>query len=84
MTMHSAKGLEFRAVAIIGCGKGLVPLGKAVREAHDEDERAEVLRRELNLLYVAMTRPRDFLHVTWVGEPSPFLAPLLDRVTRST
>ena len=35
--------------------------------------------RERRLLYVAMTRARDELSVSWTGEPSQFLAPLLSR-----
>jgi superfamily I DNA/RNA helicase len=72
-TMHRAKGLEYRAVAVIGCSAGMVPLAKALEEAPDEAERDLVMKQERHLLYVALTRARDYLLVTWSGQRSPFL-----------
>jgi len=72
-TLHAAKGLEFRAVAVVGCSAGLLPLGAAV-EAEGEPEVKQMAEdRELSLLYVGCTRARDHLLVTWSGEPSRFL-----------
>ncbi|MFE2710731.1 UvrD-helicase domain-containing protein [Streptomyces mirabilis] len=74
MTMHRIKGLEYRAVAIIGVGADHVPQPGAVipvsedRTQHDRD-----LQRERSLLFVAATRAREQLALTWAGPRSPFL-----------
>jgi superfamily I DNA/RNA helicase len=73
-TMHGMKGLEFQAVAVIGVEQGMVPAGSAVTPsaedslAHDQD-----LQRERCVLFVACTRARDHLYVSYTGQPSPFL-----------
>ena len=72
-TMHSAKGLEFRAVIVAGCDRQAVPATWVLDEASDEAERKDLLERERNLLYVACTRAREHLTVTYTGEPSRFL-----------
>ncbi|GGL03493.1 UvrD-helicase domain-containing protein [Planomonospora parontospora] len=72
--MHKAKGLEFRCVAVIGASAELVP-HPSVLTAEDEDPvtRALDLQRERSLLFVACTRARDRLYVSYTGDPSPFL-----------
>lgn len=72
-TMHSAKGLEFRYVFVVGCGDNVLPLASALRDAKDNGEREVALARERNLLYVSMTRARDQVWVSWTGAPSPFM-----------
>ena len=72
-TMHRAKGLEFKAVAVVGCGDHDIPDKDALSASGDEGDRQEVLGVELNLLHVAITRPRERLLVTCTGEPSRFL-----------
>jgi superfamily I DNA/RNA helicase len=72
-TLHAAKGLEFRAVAVIGCDHSNVPLSAAIGMAKDPDTRQIVEERELSLLYVGCTRARERLLVTWSGQPSRFL-----------
>ncbi|MCX5295829.1 UvrD-helicase domain-containing protein [Streptomyces sp. NBC_00193] len=73
-TMHSFKGLEYRCVAVIGVHDGALPFPKAVtppevdRLQHEAD-----LLAERCLLFVACTRARDGLYVSWSGKPSPFL-----------
>ncbi|MFG3348116.1 UvrD-helicase domain-containing protein [Streptomyces sp. NPDC048018] len=73
-TMHSFKGLEYRCVAVVGVHDGAVPYPKAVtpvdvdRLQHEAD-----LLAERCLLFVACTRARDGLYVSWTGDPSPFL-----------
>jgi superfamily I DNA/RNA helicase len=73
-TMHGMKGLEFQAVAVIGVEQGTVPASSAVTAvaedplAHDQD-----LQRERCVLFVACTRARDHLYVSYSGQPSPFL-----------
>lgn len=75
-TMHRAKGLEFKAVLVLSAGADSLPARGALNAAADPADRDAVLDRERQLLYVAMTRARDLLRVTWAGAPSPFLAPL--------
>jgi len=77
MTAHSAKGLEFPLVFIVGLEDGLFPHS---RSATDRSE----LEEERRLAYVAMTRAERYLYVTHAmkrrvygeelaSEPSPFL-----------
>jgi superfamily I DNA/RNA helicase len=73
LTMHRAKGLEFRKVILVGIDDGQLPSQQAIR-ALPEDERADVMDRERFLLYVAATRAREELVVTWHGHQSEFLS----------
>ena len=57
MTMHSAKGLEFPVVFVVGAEEGIFP---GIRAATDEEEMEE----ERRLCYVAMTRAREKLFIT--------------------
>ncbi len=77
-TMHRAKGLEFKAVLVVDCGDGSVPNRAVLRGMGDPQDREDAIARERRLLYVAMTRARDELTVSWTGQPSRFLVPLLD------
>ncbi|WP_234401622.1 UvrD-helicase domain-containing protein, partial [Thermobifida halotolerans] len=73
-TMHRMKGLEFRCLAVAGVSEGQIPATNAVTpEAEDEAAHRADLQRERCLLFVACTRARERLHVTWSREPSPFL-----------
>ena len=73
-TMHGMKGLEFQAVAVIGVAQGQVPAPAAVTpESEDAVAHAQDLQRERCVLFVACTRARDHLYVSYAGEPSPFL-----------
>jgi len=71
-TMHRAKGMEFSRVLILGAEAGAIPL-KFLVDHVPAGERPAVEGRERSLLYVACSRARDELVVTWVGAPSPFL-----------
>ena len=55
LTMHAAKGLEFKAVFIIDANQGIIPGTKAVRERDYMEER--------RVFYVAVTRAAEFLNV---------------------
>ena len=78
MTIHAAKGLEFPVVFICGCEDGLIP--------YRHLQRAEVdIHEERRLFYVAMTRAKERLYVSYAKSrsiygrpiksiPSPFLA----------
>ena len=72
MTMHASKGLEFPVVFVPTLNEDIVPYRKAVQEGKLEEER--------RMLYVAMTRAKTYLHLSFVkerfhkeAEPSPFL-----------
>jgi DNA helicase II / ATP-dependent DNA helicase PcrA len=77
-TLHSAKGLEWDTVYIVGVSEGLIPVSYAKSfEAIDEERR---------LLYVGITRARQRLYLSWASgsgrgerQPSRFLAELSTR-----
>lgn len=73
-TMHRAKGLEFRVVFLVDVSRGTLPNERLLANCGDAEDRADEEDRERRLLYVAMTRARDQLFITWMGQPSPFLA----------
>jgi len=66
LTMHRSKGMEFANVVLAGVDEAHVPLAASIRSVPDE-ERGEALTRERSLLYVAASRARDELVVTWSG-----------------
>lgn len=72
-TMHRAKGLEFRAVAVMACDDEVVPLQERIESVADEADLEDVYNTERHLLYVACTRARDRLLVTGVEPASEFL-----------
>ena len=74
MTMHRVKGLEYRAVAVIAVDNQHVPLPTALADrTSDPAQYAQDLRAERSLLFVAATRARETLAVTWSGTASSFL-----------
>ncbi|MEV6229413.1 3'-5' exonuclease [Saccharopolyspora shandongensis] len=72
-TMYRAKGVEYQRVAVVGADAGTVPLNFVLDQSAPE-EQDDVRQRERCLFYVACTRPRDQLMVTWTGTPTPFLS----------
>lgn len=72
-TMHLAKGLEFRTVAVMACDDDIIPLQERIELIGDEADLEEVYASERHLLYVACTRARDHLLVTGVAPASEFL-----------
>jgi len=72
-TMHLAKGLEFRAVAVMACDDEIIPLQERIETVGDDSDLQEVYDTERHLLYVACTRARDHLLVTSVEPASEFL-----------
>jgi superfamily I DNA/RNA helicase len=64
--MHLAKGLEFRAVAVMACDDEIIPLQERIETVGDDADLQEVYDTERHLLYVACTRARDDLLVTGV------------------
>ncbi len=73
-TMHGVKGLEFRAVAVFGATLDALPKFDYVTSAElDENQHQADIDAQRSLLYVACTRARESLYVSWHGTPSPFL-----------
>jgi superfamily I DNA/RNA helicase len=73
MTMHRAKGTEFSKVLLFGVNQGAIP--RPLREEqYAEDAWADAMLRERSLLYVAATRARDELALSWSGEPSQLMS----------
>ena len=72
-TMHLAKGLEFRAVAVMACDDEIIPLQERIETVGDDADLHEVYETERHLLYVACTRARDHLLVSGVEPVSEFL-----------
>jgi len=75
-TMHLAKGLEFRAVAVMACDDEVIPLQSRIETVADDSDLEEVYNTERHLLYVACTRAREHLHVSGVATGSEFLEDL--------
>ena len=72
--MSLAKGLEFRAVVVMACDEGILPLDERVADAADEAELDDIYETERRLLYVACTRAREHLLLTGVAPTSEYLA----------
>ncbi|MBT6184831.1 MAG: DEAD/DEAH box helicase [Betaproteobacteria bacterium] len=76
-TMHLAKGLEFRAVAVMACDAEILPPKERMDLFTEEVDLQEVERTERQLLYVACTRAREALIVSGVGVGSKYLYDLV-------
>lgn len=64
-TVHGTKGLEWNRVYVVGLNQGLFPIGHAKSEAELAEER--------RLFYVAITRAKDELSISYSSDPSEFL-----------
>ena len=84
MTVHSAKGLEFKVVFIIGLEENIIPISKAL---YDDEE----LEEERRLMYVAITRAKEKLYLLNAGRrmlygnmqmnpPSRFISEISDNL----
>ena len=63
LTMHSAKGLEFDYVFLAGWEEGVFPSKRSIEEFGQSG-----LEEERRLAYVALTRARKKLHITYVNQ----------------
>jgi hypothetical protein len=79
--MSLAKGLEFRAVVVMACDEGVLPLDERVADAADEAELDDIYETERRLLYVACTRAREHLLLTGVTPTSEYLADLVAKTS---
>lgn len=71
--MHLAKGLEFRAVAVIACDDEVIPQAERIAAIADEADLEAIYETERHLLYVACTRARDYLLLTGIAPMSEFI-----------
>ena len=69
MTIHLAKGLEFDSVFLAGCNEGLLPHNRSLGNGTETEE-------ERRLMYVAMTRAKEELFISFYDIPSRFLGEL--------
>jgi mRNA-degrading endonuclease RelE of RelBE toxin-antitoxin system len=76
-TMDLAKGLEFRAVAVVACDDEVIPLQDRIEHVSDESDLQEVYDTERHLLYVACTRARDYLLISSIKPQSEFIDDML-------
>jgi superfamily I DNA/RNA helicase len=75
-TMHRMKGLEYQRVIVVDADDAKVPLEWTMTDRDsDPVQHAVDLEMEKCRLYVAATRARDGLYITWTGTPSRFLGP---------
>lgn len=75
-TMHSIKGLEFRAVAVMGVNERNMPSEESADpkfQGMDSVEKKEYLMNVRSLLYVAITRARDVVLITGYGQKCKLL-----------
>jgi superfamily I DNA/RNA helicase len=74
-TMHRFKGLEYPKLAVVACSDGILPRTTVIGKYREEDPPRyhRELRKSRALLFVAATRARDALTISWHGAPSPFL-----------
>jgi DNA helicase-2/ATP-dependent DNA helicase PcrA len=75
LTVHSAKGLEFDVLFVIGMEEGLFPHVKSLESAEDVEE-------ERRLFYVAMTRARSKLLLSWAQRRGMFGTGMSNRASR--
>lgn len=70
-TIHAAKGLEFKVVFVVALEENVLPHHRSI--GNDEAGSSEGVEEERRLMYVAMTRASDHLHLSWAryrkGEP---------------
>lgn len=73
-TVHTFKGLKYRYTAVVGVNDRALPNPSAITpEEVDRLQHEADLAAERCLLFVACTRARDGLYVSWTGQPSPCL-----------
>lgn len=77
-TMHLAKGMEFKAVAVMACDDEVIPLQERIESASEESELDEIFNTERHLLYVACTRARDHVAITGIKPGSEFVVDLVE------
>jgi superfamily I DNA/RNA helicase/mRNA-degrading endonuclease RelE of RelBE toxin-antitoxin system len=73
-TLHRFKGLEYREMLVAGVSDGVLPDMRIAEHRDTDPVRYErEIKQSRSLLFVAATRARDALAISWHGQPSPFL-----------
>lgn len=72
-SMHRVKGLEFDHVFIIDASDGVLPPKAATLKARREESESQLLQSEKSLLYVAMTRAKKSVSISYIGKRSQLL-----------
>lgn len=75
MTLHSAKGLEFPVVFLVGMEEGVFPSYKSIGENKDMEE-------ERRLCYVGVTRAKEYLYLTCAKQRTIFGSTTCNKVSR--
>lgn len=75
-SLHSIKGNEFSKVILFNIDKEQMPYKRSAFNDLDENEKQQELMNQKKLLYVAVTRAKDELIITGIGEPSEYLVHL--------
>lgn len=70
-TVHGTKGLEWNEVYLVGANRGMFPISHAISEKDIAEER--------RLFYVAVTRAKDVLNISFSSEPSEFISTIDNR-----
>lgn len=97
LTLHAAKGLEFKAIFLPGLEDGLMPLNRALLFGHNSEDSENVVdvAEERRLLYVGLTRASQGIFASYANTrhlygrelslaPSPFLPQIRDFYRKST
>ena len=73
-TLHRFKGLEYQRMIVAGVSEGVIPAARIEGLRNSDPLRYQrEIKQARSLLFVAATRARDSLAISWHGKPSPFL-----------
>jgi superfamily I DNA/RNA helicase len=73
-TLHRFKGLEYQRMIVAGISDGVIPAPRVAYLRNSDPLRYQrETKQARSLLFVAATRARDSLVMSWHGKPSPFL-----------
>ena len=72
-TMHRVKGVEFDHIFIVGAEEGVIPNAHVMKGCDNDTSRLAKELGERSLLYVAATRAKKSVHLTYSGRPCSFL-----------
>lgn len=76
-TMHRVKGMEFDGMYLAAVNKDIIPVKSVLEKIEDSELKKENIKKEANLVAVAMTRARRFVWTTYAKEPSTIIKKLI-------